>query len=134
MVGERKGLRGGKGRGAPHPEGVFEANAGEAVGLDDEAPALVVEVVHDALEAAVLLTQEVLHGDLSEPQGRHAGQWDNGGVRVTLHRPHWLICLDDGGSTDRGGEGRGEGRGRGRLRKGGEGRGLQEGGGGELLP
>jgi hypothetical protein len=32
--------------------------------LDSEAPSLVVEVVHDVLEAFVFLSDQVFHGDL----------------------------------------------------------------------
>ena len=52
--------------------GLLDADAGEAHALDDDAPALVVEVVHDALKALVLDADNVLHGNLDVLK-RHVG-------------------------------------------------------------
>lgn len=55
--------------------GFFVADAGEAVALDDDAEALVVEVGHDDFEALVFFANEVLDGDLDVFEG------DVGGAR-----------------------------------------------------
>ena len=53
-------------------ERLLEQDAGEAGGLDADAPALVVEVVHDVLEALVLAADQILDGDLSERRGQRS--------------------------------------------------------------
>lgn len=45
-------------------DALLEQDAREAVGLHGDADALVVEVGHDELETLVLVTDEILHGNL----------------------------------------------------------------------
>ena len=54
-------------------DALLVADAREADRLDDDADALVVEVCHDDFEAAVLLSDQVLHGDLDVFEGDVCG-------------------------------------------------------------
>eukprot|EP00241_Pyramimonas_parkeae_P011190 CAMPEP_0114237274 /NCGR_PEP_ID=MMETSP0058-20121206/7296_1 /TAXON_ID=36894 /ORGANISM="Pyramimonas parkeae, CCMP726" /LENGTH=200 /DNA_ID=CAMNT_0001349291 /DNA_START=1207 /DNA_END=1809 /DNA_ORIENTATION=+ len=85
------------------PHRLLKTHARQPVGLDDEAPSLVVEVVHDLLEPAVLHPNEVFRGhldvgegDVRRPRGPYAGALHLSALHsghASLHQQHGQAVL-----------------------------------------
>mmetsp|Transcript_12244 Transcript_12244/g.20694 ORF Transcript_12244/g.20694 Transcript_12244/m.20694 type:complete len:249 (+) Transcript_12244:590-1336(+) len=67
---------------------LLDAHAREPVRLDDEPPALVIEIVHDLLEPVVLNANEILHRNLDVGEGDVRGARGPHARALHLHALH----------------------------------------------